>query len=267
MNEKIITSNIHKCIQIIKKTEDNKTVSLRDVRSVKPFGVDDDDQISFFLSLVELKSDEKKYVLIMPNLIALYLNNTKRNITAGIRLLKEVLKKYQDNVNELEDDDIKKIYDYFEYIETAIVSIYMAVESFANTCIPEDYKYHKLKSNGVEEIYDKSTIEKNIPTSEKLTEILPAILKIESPSQKYFWSSFKEIEKLRNRIVHCKENASSDLLQDLLNNKNINRLVKDTLDLLQFYVSNDNQNLIFPMGFGNSSIPIFNIADSLELVN
>lgn len=265
MNEKIIVSNQHKCIHTIKKTDTNRTVPLHDMRTVKPFGVDDDEQIAFFLSLTEIISDDKVFTIIMPNLIALSLSNFKRNIGKGLSLLKALKKKHNQSTNKLDnDDDLINVYDCFEYIEIAIVSLYMAVESFANTCIPDSYKYHKQKNNGVEEIYDKSAIEKHIATSEKLTEILPDILKLENPNQRPFWSGFKEIENLRNRIIHCKENATSSLLQDLFNYQNIKKYIKDTLDLLEFYVSRDTYNMIFPMGFGKSTIPIFDISEYLE---
>lgn len=105
---------------------------------------------------------------------------------------------------KISDKDLPRLYNYFESIQTAIISMYTAIESFANICIPHDYVYEKNNAKGIKESYSKELIERYIPTSEKIDKILPSILNCDSPKGSKLWQDFKSLESLRNDIIHPK---------------------------------------------------------------
>ena len=76
------------------------------------------------------------------------------------------------------------IYDYLEEIQTSIVFSYKSLESFCNESIPDEYVYKKTNNKGIVEHYSKEQIERWIPTSEKLSDILPEIFKCDFLQQK-----------------------------------------------------------------------------------
>ena len=223
---------------------------------MKPYGVLSkiDNKITFLHNTNTVKHGNLEVTFVPPNNIALSLSIYKKNLLSAVRLKNELLK-YLDKENNLLKENIKLLYDYFENIQTTVVFIYNAIETFSNHSIPNNYKYEKTNHKGIKEVYSKNEIERWIQTSEKIGDILPDIMNIKSPKNKHFWSDFKKLEKIRNDIIHPKSFKTAALLETLLQ-KNIVEILNSAVELLNYFISLDAGNQLFPFGFGESKIPI-----------
>src|SRR5690606_6291552 len=104
-------------------------------------------------------------------------------------------------------DETVSLFDYLEHIQTAIITLYSAIESLINILIPDDFILEERNNKGIKEMWDKSAIERWKSTSEKLKVIIPKALTITNPTSYKCWSKFCEFEALRNDIVHIKSHS------------------------------------------------------------
>lgn len=65
-------------------------------------------------------------------------------------------------------------------------------------------KADKTEKTGEEKVYVKDEIERKINLDEKFHIILPNIYNVPSPKGKKVWGHYKEIKKVRDRIIHLK---------------------------------------------------------------
>ncbi|MBO2701055.1 hypothetical protein [Shewanella algae] len=257
------------CVHTIEgKREEGHEIPVPDMRANKPFGIHDqeDDQTAFFQKLIYAKFDQTKIGIAAPNEISLSLSiSTKSKNNAHI--LRESIKNNGKKSDySLFDKDVKSAYDFLEEIQKAIVFGYKAVESFCNASIPDEYIYQKRNGKGVIEHYGKEQIERWINTSEKVSSILPSVLDVESPTSEGFWSDFKNLERLRNEIIHSKSSSTSDILSELFSMK-IDDYLLSCLLLLEFFISKDPYNQIFPLGFGVSQIKVMSVPNADEILS
>lgn len=97
------------------------------------------------------------------------------------------------------------LFDFMEKRMGAIVFAYSALEAFANEYIPDDYVFEKERQDSkCTEKYTKEQIENFLSLDVKLGEILPDILGVKSPKGKSVWSGYKQLKRLRDRIIHLK---------------------------------------------------------------
>lgn len=101
-------------------------------------------------------------------------------------------------------DPSMQVYDYLEQIITAITFAYTALETFANQEIPKNYVYEEKLKSGLLIPRDKEWIERYLNLNVKLSIILPEVLGKPMPKGTTLWNRFKNLEKLRNRIIHLK---------------------------------------------------------------
>lgn len=257
------------CVHTIEgKRKDGHEIPVPDMRANKPFGIHDigDDQTAFFQKLFDTKIGQTKISIAAPNEISLSLNVSAKSRAIASELKKEIAKKAGNNRDTFFDEEVKLAYDYLEETQKSVIFGYKAVESFCNASIPEDYIYQKTNNKGVIEQYGKEQIERWINTSEKVSAILPTILNQDSPTTEKFWSDFKNLERIRNEIVHSKSSSSIDILSELFSNK-IEDYITSSLKLLEFFISKDPFNPIFPLGFGVSQIRVRSVDDANEFLS
>ena len=98
-------------------------------------------------------------------------------------------------------------FDYIERVMEAVITAFIGLEAFVNETIPDEYQYEKKRrSKIIVESMNKSQIERHLGIEEKISEVLPKALSVISPKNTPCWSNFKELKKLRDRIVHMKAN-------------------------------------------------------------
>ncbi|OCY54910.1 hypothetical protein [Acinetobacter pittii] len=244
------------CVHIIEnyseyenKIPENSGYKFPDNRCTQPFIFHNKkaDQLVYLVKTIDLKIEERNVCFSLPNEIGISLN-IYLEACKSAQKLKEELKVIIKEQKDVYDNKIKLLYDYIEQIQIALIFSYRALESFCNSIIPQDFIYKKKNSKGIEESYGVLEIERWIPTSEKLINIVPQILNCEAPKQKKFWSFFKELEKLRNEVIHSKKSNSVEITKNLLSN-NIIEILNSSLDVLNYYLEQDISNEAFPLGF------------------
>ncbi|HDS6884646.1 TPA: hypothetical protein QH084_000452 [Morganella morganii subsp. morganii] len=221
-----------------------------------------------------------------PNNVSIFLSSAKKEIAKSNSIYKSIfgkINKIKHKKLKLSDKDLPRLYNYFESVQLAIISMYTAIESFANICIPNDYVYEKNNSRGIKESYSKELIERYVPTSEKIDKILPLILNCDSPKGTKLWQNFKELESLRNDIIHPKTiKKNKEIKEDssflcILLSDNFIMKIASGFDLVSFFCKKDISHSLFPMGFGEiqfKSVPFIESnfekvddADEVELLS
>lgn len=137
----------------------------------------------------------------------------------------------------------------------------------SNAAIPEKYQYEKVNEKGVKEIWSKENIERWMSTSDKIVNILPLVLKTTDIKQALFWPKFKELENLRNKIVHQRTieedtQLNTEIYKEMLQPTIFDK-VKPGLSVIQFFYSFDNAHPYFPLGLGIAKFQIAEI-ESME---
>jgi hypothetical protein len=259
------------CVHIVEKYSTNPPMDkqtmykIPDVRCSKPlmFHCKNNDQLVFLQRMLDFKIGKKTINLSLPNEIGIALNVfTKARDKAQL-----ILKNLKENSKEKDDfyeDNIKLFYDYLEQIQVSLIFSYKAVESFCNATIPNDFIYKKKNSKGIQEMYGMLEIERWVPTSEKLTEIIPEILKCQSPKSIKHWTDFKDLEKLRNEIIHCKKSNSIEITKKLLSN-NILQTLNSSIFMLKHFIKEDVSNEMFPLGFLDYEWKMYEVDDPSEI--
>ncbi|MBK7667959.1 MAG: hypothetical protein IPJ32_11845 [Sphingobacteriaceae bacterium] len=211
------------------------------------------------------KVNDKQVFYTTPNNIALSLSIMKKSFKRAKALHKNLILNRKEKKIDLKDNDKSQLYDFFEEIQACIIFAYVAVEAFTNAAIPENFKYTKTNEKGIEETWNKENIERWMQTSEKLSKILPDILKSTDIKAETFWPKFKELERVRNEIIHQKTvNKGTELNQDLYEDMlktSIFDSVKSSLQVIEFYYNLDNAHPYFPLGMGVAKFQIMPIED------
>jgi hypothetical protein len=237
-----------------------------DIRESKPVGLHNrqDNTTAFIKKTIKTQIDGANISLVAPNEIALSLNISKKSNNKANQLRKDIKILSKELNGSFCNENLMIVYDYLEEIQKSIVFSYKAIESFCNTSIPDDYTYEKETKKGTIEVFKKEQIERWLPTSEKVSKILPMIFEVSPPKEASFWSDFKSLEKLRNEIIHSKTNNSSEVLSDLFTTK-VNDFISSSTKILELFITSEPSNILFPLGFGRSIIPVTSHDDTSKL--
>ena len=162
--------------------------------------------------VVTLKVGKSTIKFDNPNSTAMYLNASERELKTAKRLHKELIepKISTRSSYDLSDDDVVKLYDYFEHIRMSIIMAYTAVECLCNALIPKEYSYVD-KTTEAERIWDFKEIQRWKSTTQKLRQILPNALKMKDPGQFKSYSTFCKLESIRNEVIHTRSILPKDL--------------------------------------------------------
>jgi len=259
------------------KNKDDRSTSIQDVRMARPIIF----HVKSIKANVTLQRSEifdindVEIAFPTPNNVALFANIANREKQQAKNIYSSLIAKNIKNNKDIEikNEDIKRLYNYLEHIQTSIIAIYTAIESFANIAIPNDYTHTFKNNKGITESYDKTAIERWLKTSEKITELLPKILNSSSPKELKNWSLFKELESIRNDIIHQKteKNENSNKLEPSrdINSKFIGKLLKPNIfevvdsgfDLIRFFCDKDIYHSFFPLGFSLAQLKPVEIED------
>lgn len=252
-----------------KKMEEEKQDKFFDIRMMRPTAVrDKKSNLTYTLQQGEsFDLGGKKIFFTKPNNISLFVSIAHKEKELAKKIYDDFIKiklKEKSPV-EFKGDENTKLYDYFERIQTAIISIYTAVEALSNVAIPRDFKLEKINNKKVKEIWDKDNIERWLTTSEKLADIVPDILKIESPKKIKIWSYFKRLEEIRNDIIHQKTTEDPSKVDTLFLRKLLDKdifLITDSgFALIQYFCLKDKTHSFFPFGFGDIEVKPIEVED------
>jgi len=207
----------------------------------------------------------QKVLFFPPNNISLTLSLMKKAYKKAFVMHKDLIRKKKEKTIKLEEESRALLFDYFEEIVSSVIFAYVSVEAMANAAIPEDFKLEKVNEKGIKEIWSKENIERWMPTSQKVTDILPSILKSGDIKVEKFWNNFKELEKLRNDLIHQKTVQSgtkldSDIFQKLLKQE-VFLKIKSAISVIKYFYDLDNSHPYFPLGLGIAKVIIEEVDD------
>lgn len=245
---------------------------VKDLRMIRPTAIKDNKTGEIhILNRVEItKVNRKSFAFIPPNNVALLLNISKRELEHAQKILVEKINKYFGNKSKckFEDEKLWVLYDYFEHLQTSVIFSYTAVEALCNVAIPSDYEFENVNNKGIKEVWNKSAIERNLKTSEKLKEHLPKILDVPIPTNETFWSKFNSLEDIRNSLIHQRsgndEFSKSAFQSDFLK-ESIFDIIYSGFEVIEYFCNANTKHSFFPMGVSNSDIEINEVDDIYEV--
>jgi hypothetical protein len=227
-------------VKAIMKTKNHKTrlvvglfpeqYQIADLRFNKPvcYQKIEDGEITGSMLLQDLDAAEiekgKEVIYFCPNNIAVLLSISSKSLDKARELHDKFfhsqsaefrLEKIEGDKRTFLNGVSSTVCDYVEYMQTAVVFAYTALETFANLSIPEGYKYQTEKqSKGITEVYDKSAIERWLSLKIKIQHILGEIYCTKKVESQKWWAHFLNLEKYRNDIIHQKTINSTSFYKE-----------------------------------------------------
>ena len=244
------------------ESESNKERKTPDYRRNHPIAIYAVKQKkTILLNDVEIYNIKKtKVEFSTPNLISMFINVSHKAFIDSTNSFRKFIKpKLENGKNaEFKDEELSQLYDYLESVKVSVIFAYNSIEAFVNIAIPDDFKYENKNNRGIKETWDKEAIQRWMTTSEKLIKILPELRNLSNPKKEKFWSDFKNLEQLRNDIIHPKLgseelNTSNEIHKKFFDEK-VFKWIKSTGDVLRFYCQGEYSERYFPMGFGPRKI-------------
>ena len=231
-----------------------KQISLLEVDFQKP-----SNYMAFELQEISsLTTESFKTVFLTPNnisiLLHVYKNELKKyRLTLKNHVLKNDLGKEYEKGNRLAFTS-KMIYEMIQYAEAAIIFGYTALEAFANGCIPDSYVYEFTNNKGIVERYDLKAVERWLSLSDKLKNVLGEIFKKSELVNQSFWSDFKDLETIRNSIIHLKK-EDSDFFHVFFDESTITK-IESVEKIIKYFISISG-NCDLPLNDFNGEISIY----------
>jgi hypothetical protein len=150
------------------------------------------------------KLNKKKHLSIdLPNATALCLSISLRSWNEASTIRKD--SKIDVSIKkEVDFDSMTHAFDYIERVFESVILAFTSLEAFVNENIPDDFKYEETRKEEVN-LLDKSEIERRLSLDEKLSSVLPMAFGINSPKGKKCWQGYKDLKKIRDRIIHMKK--------------------------------------------------------------
>jgi hypothetical protein len=239
---------------------------LRDERSIKLRSKADGK--TYFLAKNESSNINGKVIdFSAPNNISISLSLMKKSLKTARKIFNKLVVSSSGNKINITEELKPDFYDFFEQIQTSIIFSYIAIEGFSNAVIPDDFQFEKFNEKGIKETWNKENIERWMSTSEKVGNILPSILMTSDIKIERFWTNFKELEKLRNDIVHQKTikkgtKLDVELFHQMLNPNVIDKITS-SIKVIEFFYKIDSAHPYFPLGFGIAKFQVHDI-ESME---
>lgn len=261
---KLYTSFEHKFAFGGPRDENWHKDDLRDQRLIRFFSKKDNKVYSLSKGL-EAKNGKVKILFNEPNNISLALSIMKKSFKKSYSLYTKLDLLQGSGTKDIKEKNKPILYDYFEEIITSLTFAYIAIESFSNAAIPENYCHEIINEKGIKEIWPKESIERWMTTSDKVSEILPKIFKSSNIKNEPYWSHFKELEKLRNGIIHQRTIEKGTKLDSeiykILISYDIFSKIKSAISVIEFFYKLDNAHPFFPLGLGIATFQINEIDD------
>lgn len=152
--------------------------------------------------------DKKDVSFSVPSHAALCLNMAHSAYKVAQELWKPEIIKNTDSGFRVEDE-LPRLYDFFEQMFLNVVFSFTAVEAFSNSIIPEDFVFARTRDDKkCEESYTKEQIERHLSLDIKISEVLPKVVGKACARGSNIWTDCALLRDRRNRIIHVK---SADL--------------------------------------------------------
>ena len=240
-----------------------------DIRILRPLAIHErKTKKTFILQQTEhLVLDSQDIYFYQPNNISIFISIAYKEMGRAHKIYTRLIKPQLDKGGKIEFKGAKlsQLYNYFEHIQSATISIYTAIEALANVAIPRNYTMEIFNNKQVKEIWSKENIERWKTTSEKIGDIVPSILKMQSPKDSKVWTYFKQLEQIRNDIIHQKSERDPTKLDSKfllkLFKSNVFTIIQSGFEIIRYYCEKNESHGFFPIGFNKIKIEPIEIED------
>ena len=151
------------------------------------------------------------YQVVEPHPVTLYFNGAQFFIKHVSERRALLLLEIEKPIYGL---DVRKqldaLYTFFSNFAMFTTFLYNSLETFVNYVIPDDYRFEVVGKRNTE-IYNKSQIQRNLPTDRKLWEVLPDVFgkKFDNEREKYLKNTVLKLKECRDEITHTKYGGDS----------------------------------------------------------
>lgn len=180
--------------------------------------------------------------ITIPNATALLLNLSQMcHRQAGQLISKSISNK--DKFSHLPEPHV---FAFYEQMMASIVFAYTSLESFVNEELPDNYIHTVVEKRSTQQ-YNKEQIERHLKLDIKLGDVLPAVLRIESPKGKSLWNNFNKLKDIRDRIIHMKtkdrefQGEDENSIWNVISCKPLPKTDETAKNLIQYFLSAKNQ--------------------------
>lgn len=179
-----------------------------------------------------LVGSRRHYTMNRPNDIAIYQSIANKALKRAEEKFKEIHSKHITELI-LPENQVSEFFDYFEEIIQAVIMAYTTVECMANSCVPSNHQ-HTVVEQGITKIYNKESIERWLSLRDKLRSVIPALINRIKPVSEKWWSSFIELEDLRNEIIHTKH-SRAEIRYSMFLNERVFKIVSVHNTIVSYY--------------------------------
>lgn len=103
------------------------------------------------------------------------------------------------------DEHAGDLYDYFEACFVAVTFAFQAIEAFANREVETGVKGTREFIRGGKQVtWTSDEIQRHVSTDEKIADLLPRLLEVQSPKGRAPWRGYRQLKRERDAIVHLK---------------------------------------------------------------
>lgn len=105
----------------------------------------------------------------------------------------------------VKNQDLGLLYDYFEHCMIAVTFSFQALETYCNQVVADELKndFSLQRRDGIK-FFTPAELEREVSTEEKLSVVLPSLLKVGTPKGKKVWQDFVILKRARDSTIHLK---------------------------------------------------------------
>jgi len=185
----------------------------------------------------------------LANPVLVYFNFAQSHLK-NIDTTREKLLKSFTGDEEITEDALQLFYGYFGQVSSFVMMLMTSMESFVNQKLDPTQTYSKPEGSKFIRIYDYNQIQRWIPFSEKVTEILD-IQQAKSFKRNYPLKQqhLENLKSLRDLIVHTKAGDKPDAYDELYR-KALGFNFLDTIHSVKDFINLYEENLVEPCPCG-----------------
>ncbi len=215
-----------------------KNLKYKDVKDKRAILIMDSGELlqSFFYN-----DNGRACTIPLANPVLVYFNFSQTLLKSISSTRDKLLKSFTGD-NEVTEDALKLFYGYFGQVSSFVIMLMTSIESFVNQKLDPKGIYTKREGNKCTKLYDYDQIQRWIPLSEKITEILDVqqkkCFKKSHPNKQ---QHLENLKMLRDLIVHTKAVETADSYDELFRKSisfNFIETINSTRDFINFYEQN-----------------------------
>ena len=215
-----------------------KTLKYKDVKEKHALLLMDSGELirSFFFN-----NGGRACTIPLANPVLVYFNFAQ-SLLKNISTTKEKLLKSFTGDEEITEDALRLFYGYFGQVSSFVMMLMTSMESFVNQKLDPVQAYSKSEGHKFKRVYDYNQIQRWIPFSEKVTEILD-VQQAKSFKKSYPMKQqhLENLKSLRDLIVHTKAADKPDAYDELYRKAlgfNFIETIHSVKDFINFYEDN-----------------------------